>query len=130
VHGVEAIAVAATTNSNGHALYSTIATYVDISAPGGAGGNNNPVTAVLSTWNDGQFRAISGTSMATPHVAAAAALVWSCDPSWTATQIRDALAATAKDAGAPGRDTSYGFGIVQARDALVSLGLGSCRVRP
>lgn len=76
------------------------------------------------------YEAWNGTSMATPHVSAVAALVWSCDPSWTATQIRDALAATAKDAGAPGRDSSYGFGIVQARDALVSLGMGSCRVRP
>lgn len=59
-----------------------------------------------------------GTSMATPHVSAAAALVWSADPTATNVEIRDALAATTEDLGAAGRDTSYGYGLVQAFDAI------------
>ncbi|HYH84395.1 MAG TPA: S8 family serine peptidase, partial [Pyrinomonadaceae bacterium] len=59
-----------------------------------------------------------GTSMATPHVSAVAALVWSYNTSWTNQQVRDALNATAKDKGTAGRDTSYGYGIVQAKAAL------------
>jgi subtilisin family serine protease len=59
--------------------------------------------------------------MAAPHVSAVAALIWSCNPNWSATQIRDALDLTARDKGAAGRDTSFGFGIVQAKAALLSL---------
>lgn len=64
------------------------------------------------------YEAWDGTSMATPHVSAVAALVWSYDTSWTNAQVRDALQATALDLGAAGRDKAYGFGLVQARAAL------------
>jgi serine protease len=70
------------------------------------------------------YAAQQGTSMASPHVAAVAALVWSHDTSWTNQQIRNALAATAEDLGAPGRDDSFGHGLVQARAALDHLGGG------
>ena len=56
--------------------------------------------------------------MATPHVSAVAALVWSSDPTKSNAQIRDALQKTAKDLGTAGRDTSYGYGLVQAKAAL------------
>ena len=59
-----------------------------------------------------------GTSMATPHVSAVAALVWSADPTATNAEIRDALAATAQDLGIAGRDTSYGYGLVLAKDTI------------
>ncbi|HVF85933.1 MAG TPA: S8 family serine peptidase, partial [Pyrinomonadaceae bacterium] len=59
-----------------------------------------------------------GTSMATPHVSAIAALVWSYNPAWTNVQIRNALNATAKDKGTAGRDNSYGYGIAQTKAAL------------
>ena len=62
-----------------------------------------------------------GTSMATPHVSAVAALVWSADPTATNVDIRNVLASTAEDLGTGGRDTSYGFGLVQAYDAITAL---------
>jgi subtilisin family serine protease len=73
-----------------------------------------------STFND-QYSGMNGTSMATPHVSAVAALVWSYNTSWTNQQVRDAMNATAKDKGTTGRDTSFGFGIVQAQAALTYL---------
>ncbi|NPA31855.1 MAG: S8 family serine peptidase [Chloroflexi bacterium] len=64
------------------------------------------------------YEAWNGTSMATPHVSAVAALVWSAYPSLSNAEIRAALDATAKDLGDPGRDTAYGYGLVQAYDAI------------
>ena len=77
-----------------------------------------------------------GTSMATPHVSAVAALVWSYFNSQvttsgrtcTATQLRNSLNKSAKDLGVAGRDNSYGFGLVQARaayDRIIAQGCGN-----
>jgi subtilisin family serine protease len=60
----------------------------------------------------------SGTSFSSPHVAGIAALIWSYGPQWTNEQIRQALRATAKDLGTPGKDNSYGYGLPQAKPAL------------
>ncbi|MFW5926891.1 MAG: PKD domain-containing protein [Wenzhouxiangella sp.] len=63
-----------------------------------------------------------GTSMATPHVAGVAALVWSHFSDLGPADIRDALAATAEDLGDAGRDDSYGYGLIQAAAAVDYLG--------
>jgi subtilisin family serine protease len=68
------------------------------------------------------YEAWDGTSMATPHASAVAALVWSYNPSLTNVQIRSALTSTAMDLGTAGRDVYYGYGLVQAAAALTSLG--------
>ncbi len=68
-----------------------------------------------------------GTSMATPHVSAVAALVWSYFPTCTGTQIRTSLTKSALDLGTVGRDTKYGFGLVQAKaayDRIKAVGCG------
>ncbi|MEW6705998.1 MAG: S8 family serine peptidase [Pseudomonadota bacterium] len=68
-----------------------------------------------------------GTSMATPHVSAVAALVWSHFPGCTGAQMRTSLDLSARDLGAPGRDTKFGYGLVQARaayDRIATLGCG------
>ncbi len=70
------------------------------------------------------YEAWDGTSMATPHVSGVAALVWGAVPGATNTQIREALAITAQDLGASGRDTSYGWGLVQAAAAIAHLNGG------
>ena len=81
-----------------------------------------PGVSVYSTYKNNSYANMSGTSMATPHVAAAAALVWSANPSWTNAQIRQALGSSAQDLGDPGRDNAYGYGLVQAQSALTALG--------
>ena len=63
----------------------------------------------------------NGTSMATPHVSAVAALLWSQRPTATNTEIRNAINTSALDLGTAGRDTSFGYGLVQAKDALAAL---------
>jgi subtilisin family serine protease len=68
-----------------------------------------------------------GTSMATPHVSAVAALVWSYFPTCTAAQIRTTLNNSAEDLGAAGRDAKFGYGLVRAKaayDRAKSLGCG------
>ena len=72
------------------------------------------------------YEAWNGTSMATPHVSGVAALVWSHHDQCTNDEIRDALASTAEDLGEPGRDNSYGFGLVQAAAALAALDVNGC----
>ncbi|PKN91210.1 MAG: peptidase S8 [Chloroflexi bacterium HGW-Chloroflexi-6] len=62
-----------------------------------------------------------GTSMATPHASAVAALVWSADPTATNAEIRAVLQQTAQDLGTAGRDNYYGFGLIQAKDAIDAL---------
>jgi len=64
------------------------------------------------------YEAWNGTSMATPHVSGVAALLWSANPKWTNVQIREAMAMTAMDLGDEGWDPHYGYGLVQAYDAL------------
>ena len=79
-------------------------------------------TAATVTLAASDYAKFDGTSMATPHVSAIAALVWSYAPKCTNAQVRTALTSTAKDLGAAGRDTKFGYGLVQAqkaRDALV-----------
>ena len=92
-------------------------------------GSSGTVQSVFSVPDSG-YEAWDGTSMATPHVSAVAALIWSCHPTKTNQQIRNALTSTARDKGPTGRDNSYGFGIVKARDALLTGlgGPGSCGV--
>ena len=54
----------------------------------------------------------NGTSMSTPHVAGAAALIWSMAPNASSTDVVNALTATAIDRGTAGVDPVYGAGVV------------------
>ena len=56
--------------------------------------------------------------MATPHVSAVAALIWSARPSATNEQVRTALISTAEDLDVVGRDDIYGYGLVNAKRAV------------
>lgn len=86
-------------------------------------GQQATLSFVVSDYNYDSF---SGTSMATPHVAGVAALIWSKHPDCGPTDIRAAMNATAVDLGAPGRDRNYGNGLVQAQDADAYLTAHGC----
>ena len=70
----------------------------------------------------------SGTSMATPHVAGVAALVWSQHLNCSNKEIRAVLRATAEDLGPAGRDDAYGYGLVQAKAASDYISANGCSV--
>jgi subtilisin family serine protease len=88
-----------------------------IMAPGGSALLGRDI---LSTWNDGGYAELAGTSQAAPHVAGAAALV--LERGLTGQAAVERLLATASDAGPPGPDGEYGAGIVNARRAVEGLG--------
>jgi hypothetical protein len=94
---------------------------VDIAAPG---------VDILSTVIPGGYAYKSGTSMATPHVSAVAALIWSAKPSATNEQVRAALINTAEDLGVVGRDDLYGHGLVNAKRAFDYLSSPSMTPKP
>ncbi|RJX27369.1 MAG: serine proteinase [Desulfurivibrio sp.] len=105
------------------ASYSNGGTGLDLVAPGG--GNTEAGDGILQeTFEDGEWNYFYfiGTSMATPHVAAAAAMLYAVDSSITPEEVRTALTATAKDLGPVGEDGDYGHGLLQVADALLSVG--------
>ena len=111
------MSVAAVDSSENRASYSQYNDQVEIAAPG---------SAVQSTYPTNTYASLSGTSMATPHVAGGAALVWSYFPQCSNNQIRSALNATAKDKGSAGRDNFYGYGLMQLADAYNYLNTNGC----
>ncbi|GAA4192611.1 hypothetical protein GCM10022252_34280 [Streptosporangium oxazolinicum] len=94
-----AITVGATTSTDARASYSNFGTCLDLFAPG---------SAITSAWNtnDTASNTINGTSMASPHVAGAAALVLSGSPTATPAQVRDTIVTNAT----PGVVTNPGTG--------------------
>lgn len=86
------IAVASTTNNDTLSSFSNYgSTRVDLGAPG---------STVYSTYirnnANNAYAYLSGTSMATPHVTGAAALVWSQNPTWTYSQVRGKILSTVR----------------------------------
>ena len=71
-----------------------------------------PGDAIESTWRDGGYEIISGTSMATPFITGLAAKIWSFTPDSTASEIREALRALIQSPYVPD-DNAYGFGSPQ-----------------
>ena len=70
----------------------------------------------IGTWVT-DYKNLSGTSMATPHVSGIAALLWSLKPGVHAGDIRGAITNSAHDLGPSGYDLQYGFGLVDAAAA-------------
>jgi subtilisin family serine protease len=97
------VGVTAVDSENKIYLYANQGDYVDFAAPG----VNTRVAA-----NDSDLETVSGTSYAAPVVAAALARRLKQPDPYLAKQAERELAKSAQDAGEPGRDPVYGFGIV------------------
>jgi len=79
---------------------------IDLAAPG---------SGITSTYLRGGYATWSGTSMATPHVSASAALAIASHPRMTSQEIVQLLFDKAEDLGDPGFDYLFGHGLVDAQ---------------
>jgi subtilisin family serine protease len=84
----------------------------DVVAPG--------LNVTTTTYPGGGYTTTSGTSLSTPIVAGVMALVAQANPNLTPEQMSMVLQTTATDLGAPGKDTSYGAGQVDAVAAILA----------
>ena len=139
-----AVSVAAVDPNKAHAHYSTTGSYIELSAPGGTDrgfGRNGYVWQQTYDFNaDRHLSAAAGVllrrrastcsttsatsarRMATPHVAGVAAMLMQQgikDPA----AIEAALEKFATDLGDAGRDNTFGYGLIEARDTMRGLGL-------
>lgn len=105
----EVVAVGATGSDELRAPYSNYGDYIDVAAPG---------TSIASTYPGSRYAALSGTSMATPHVSALASLMLAADGGLTNDRIAELLGKTAKDLGAAGKDAEFGYGQIDVRAAV------------
>jgi serine protease len=111
--------------------YSDFGPQIELVAPGGdtdvdLNGDGYPDGILQQTFRDNVtqfgFYFYEGTSMATPHVSGVAALLFARNPAASASQVRQAMESTALDLGPAGRDNEYGYGLVQAANALAAIG--------
>lgn len=134
------MSVSATNRSSNRAYYSNTGSYIEIAAPGGDSRDQSSGTGyvwqstLVYTDSDpgigfynprfDNFAEIGyqGTSMATPHVSGLAALMVSHGITSPAA-IEAIIKRTAKDLGDPGKDTSFGYGLIQPRTALFGVGV-------
>lgn len=109
----ESLTVASTTSSNARSTFSNFGPHVDVAAPG---------SGILSTggYSNNSYVTMSGTSMATPYAAAAAAVVKSACPAATANDVAAALTSTATDLGTAGFDDYFGHGLINPAGAVTA----------
>jgi parallel beta-helix repeat protein len=105
----EVAAVSATDKLDNPAEFTNYGDWVDVAAPG---------VDVYSTLYSNSYAYMSGTSMASPHAAGVAALIWSRFPNMTRDQVWAQLQYSTDDLGEPGIDVHYGFGRINARKAV------------
>jgi len=102
------VAVGSTNPGDDLSLFSNYGAGLDLVAPG---------SSIYSTVI-GSYGALDGTSMASPHVAGLAGLIWSVAPNLTHNQVRQMMQDAAQDLGTPGWDQYFGYGRIDALQAL------------
>lgn len=122
------VSVAALDKEKKIAPFSQSNRQVDIAAPGVDVYSTFPMEAPCSICeraNEYEYGTISGTSMATPHVAGVLALLKSFKPDATPEELIDAMQSSAEDLGSTGKDKDFGHGLVQAFAAVERLNGGA-----
>jgi len=84
----------------------------EVSAPG---------YSVYSSYPGGGYTRMSGTSMAGPHVAGVVALMRQANPDADVETIKNILMSTARDLGTAGEDNTFGWGVIDAYQAVVAV---------
>jgi subtilisin family serine protease len=110
---VDVVAVSATGQADAVSGFSDTGPEIELSAPG---------ETIWSTRLNDTYGEGDGTSYASPQVAGVAALLLSCDSSLTNDQVRATLQNSSEDLGPAGRDNGYGFGLLDALEALNEAG--------
>ncbi|WNC14482.1 S8 family serine peptidase [Brevibacillus brevis] len=105
------VTVSAVDSKRKLASFSNYGSSVDLAAPG---------VDILSTYPGGRYAFGSGTSQATPFVSGVAALLKASEPDMTVAELTRRLQDTATDLGKIGRDDLYGYGLVNAYQAVGS----------
>ena len=143
-----AVSVAAVDRASSHAWYSSTGSWVELSAPGGSSrgfgrdglilqqtidpifgfcivepsGCGVPASFTAPRFDVLNLLFVAGTSMATPHVSGLAAMLIQQGITNPAA-VEAALEKFATDLGDKGRDNTFGYGLIEARDTLRGLGL-------
>ncbi len=104
----ETIAVSATDRNDSIAPFSSTGDEIDLSAPG---------VEIYSTYKNRSYAMMSGTSMSAPHVSGTAALIIAIGVTGV-DNVRKILQQTADDLGEPDKDPLYGYGLVDAEEAV------------
>lgn len=103
------LSVSATNSGDGFASWSSYGQYVDLSAPG---------VGIWSTTRGGGYGSASGTSFSSPIVAGVIALMMAANPVLTPSELEDVLLGSALDLGSEGYDIYFGYGRVDAAEAV------------
>ncbi len=107
------VAVTSIDQNNRLSNFSNVGPEAEVTAPG---------SSVYSTYAGGGYATLSGTSMATPHAAGVAALIWATGNYTSVSAVRNRLTSTCTDIGPAGRDNDFGYGIVNADAATAGAG--------
>ena len=109
----DVLGVAAVDPGSSAAPFSTTGPMVDLAAPG-----EGVLSTVPRALDERRYAKHSGTSMSSPYVAAAAALVRSAEPGLSAAEVAARLVGTAQDLGPSGRDDATGAGLIDPARAV------------
>lgn len=105
----EVMGIAALDSYQQKAEFSNYGPYIDVAAPG---------VNIASTFPGEQYAALSGTSMASPHVAGLAGLIRSMNPKLSNEEVANIIKETATDLGTAGKDPYYGYGEINIAKAI------------
>lgn len=118
----DVLAIGATNESDRRAYFSNTGTHIGLAAPGMNILSTLPMQKSIARGEDDtKYAAWNGTSMATPHVVAAAALVIAKNPSWDGSRVATKLTKTAKTVpqmGGKSRTNALGAGLLDLKRAL------------